>query len=231
MIQCADMQSDATQNYLKDPLNQPCTFYIVRHGLTEWNKAKKIQGLSDIPLAEEGVKQAQERALTLKHIPFAAVFSSDLIRAKQTAEILAADHNLIVKTNQLLREKSFNQYEGKQVDEFRAELKELLDLRATLSHEENLRFKFAPNIESDEEASQRFILIIREAAEAYPGQSVLMVSHGAMMYALLAKLGILTFGNSAAGRIENLGYCIIESDGADFRVTGMVGITDQQPIV
>ena len=63
--------------------------YIIRHGKTELNKAKVLQGRSDFPLNEEGIRQAEEAAARLGDVTFAHVYSSPLSRAVQTAEIVA----------------------------------------------------------------------------------------------------------------------------------------------
>jgi len=83
-----------------------CHFYITRHGETVWNTKKIMQGHSDSPLTENGINQAKATAKKLQDVPFAQVFSSDLLRTKRTAEIISADYDVVVKTNKLLREYS-----------------------------------------------------------------------------------------------------------------------------
>lgn len=61
--------------------NNFCTFYVVRHGETEWNVARKIQGHLDSSLTENGLSQAKELGKQLQTTHFDAVFSSDLLRA------------------------------------------------------------------------------------------------------------------------------------------------------
>ena len=63
--------------------------YIVRHGLTEWNKLKKLQGIADVPLAEEGILLAEKTGEALRGVKFDICFTSPLSRAKQTAEYMA----------------------------------------------------------------------------------------------------------------------------------------------
>ena len=69
-------------------------FYIVRHGVTEWNALKKVQGSADIPLAKEGILLAEKTGEALKEIPFDICFSSPLIRARQTAELILGKRNI-----------------------------------------------------------------------------------------------------------------------------------------
>ncbi len=85
---------------------------LVRHGETYWNVSGKIQGRSDIELSPKGIEQAE---ILAKYCPFEradAVYSSDLKRARMTAEILAKKFNLSVATVPELREVSFGDWEG-----------------------------------------------------------------------------------------------------------------------
>ena len=86
--------------------------YFIRHGETIWNKEKKIQGQSDIPLNEYGKELAHITAEAIKDIPFDIVYSSPLIRAKETAEILVKNRNLEIYEHPLLTEMSFGEGEG-----------------------------------------------------------------------------------------------------------------------
>ena len=94
--------------------------YFVRHGETIWNKEKKIQGRSDIPLNEYGKELGMITAQALKDIPFDIVYSSPLIRAKETAEILVKDRNLVIHEDNRLVEMSFGEGEGESLPEIHA---------------------------------------------------------------------------------------------------------------
>lgn len=83
---------------------------LTRHGETDWNAAGRWQGHSDTPLNEEGRRQARALAETLSAVD--AVYSSDLARARETAEILAAPHGLEVRIDARLRERGFGAWEG-----------------------------------------------------------------------------------------------------------------------
>ena len=94
--------------------------YFVRHGETIWNKEKKIQGQSDIPLNEYGKELGYITADALKDIPFDIVYSSPLIRAKETAEILVKNRNLEIHEDIRLVEMSFGEGEGESLPEIHA---------------------------------------------------------------------------------------------------------------
>lgn len=84
--------------------------YIIRHGKTELNKAKVLQGRSNFPLNEEGIRQAREAAERLGDVSFSCVFSSPLTRAVQTAEILAPHIKPVI--DERLIEMDYGSYEG-----------------------------------------------------------------------------------------------------------------------
>ena len=84
--------------------------YIIRHGKTELNRANVLQGHSDFPLDEEGVRQAEKAADMLRDVDFSYVFSSPLIRAIQTAGIIAPGKD--IKTDGRLIEMDYGPYEG-----------------------------------------------------------------------------------------------------------------------
>ena len=105
---------------------QSCTLYLVRHGQTKWNLDKIVQGHTDIPLNKNGELQAHVQSNNLKHIRFDAAYSSDLIRAIKTAEILLLERKIAIITTQKLRERYFGLYEGKQMNAAHKKLCELL---------------------------------------------------------------------------------------------------------
>ena len=87
--------------------------WLVRHGQTDWNKAKKMQGRSDIPLNETGILQAQEAAKTVADVRFDAVYASPLGRAVMTASIIAGVEEQKVIVDERLIETDFGKYEGR----------------------------------------------------------------------------------------------------------------------
>ena len=84
--------------------NLTSTIYLVRHGETEWNTEGRLQGQKDSFLTAKGEKQAAQTAEKLKGVKFDAIFSSDLLRAKRTAEIIKLERQLEINTTKALRE-------------------------------------------------------------------------------------------------------------------------------
>ncbi len=186
------------------------TFYIVRHGETEWNVQGLMQGHTDSPLTETGLKQAQKLAKELRHIHFDSAFSSDLLRAKRTAEIIALEKEIAVQATKKLRERHFGKYEGRPLEEFRALFGRWQELR----YKERLKEKPSEDAESIEEVISRTITFIRETAIAFPEQTILLVSHGGVMRNLMHHLGYWHYKRKE--KFGNTGYIVLESDGVDF---------------
>nr|WP_205835540.1 histidine phosphatase family protein [Microbacterium sp. CFH 90308] len=96
---------------------------MIRHGETDWNRDRRIQGATDIPLNDTGRAQAHEAASALRErldLAGVTIASSDLARARETAEIIAGDLDLEApRTYRGLRERSYGEAEGLDVDEFR----------------------------------------------------------------------------------------------------------------
>ncbi len=198
-----------------------CTIYLARHGETEANVLRITQGHSSSPLTDKGKMQAKALGENLFDIHFDAVFSSDLERAKHTAEIATLNRKIAVQTSQLLREKSFGTFEGGPIIHY------IEALQKIVSEEEEVAKYMAAKLgvgdESEEEVATRVIRFLREIAVAYAGKTVLVVSHGAAIRILLAHLGFGT-RKELLGSISNAAYIKLESDGIDFFVKETFGV-------
>ena len=88
--------------------------YVVRHGETVWNELHKVQGEADIPLAENGILLAEKTGEALKNIPFDLCFSSPLVRARKTAELILAkqQREVPVIEDKRIQEINFGALEG-----------------------------------------------------------------------------------------------------------------------
>ncbi len=213
---------------MKNENNNYCTLYIVRHGLTEWNIKGIVQGQSDIPLSPEGEKQVQEVAQKFKDIHFDAIFSSDLLRTKRTAEIIKLDRELAIQTSHLLRERNYGKFEGKHKEEYQKATKHIFEEIQKLSDEEQYKFKFDKDTESDEELMSRFITKLREIAVAYSGKTVLIVAHGGVIRTFLIHMGYAKRNDLPIGSFKNSGYAKVLSDGIDFFIKEVEGIKNNK---
>jgi uncharacterized phosphatase len=148
----------------------PTRIILARHGETDWNLERRWQGHSDRPLNETGRAQAEELAEQLAGEPIAAVYSSDLVRAHETARIIAARLGLGVVAVPGLRERQFGSWEGlRDVD---------VEDRFPGAHG-------PPDGETREELLRRVLESLEAIAAAHAGQTVLVVSHGGPIRAAL----------------------------------------------
>ena len=86
--------------------------YVLRHGITQWNKLKKVQGAMDIPLAPEGIELAKRTGEVLKDVPFDICFTSPLTRARQTAHYVLGNRQIPVIEDKRIQEIDFGVLEG-----------------------------------------------------------------------------------------------------------------------
>src|SRR3954467_9265903 len=92
---------------------KPTLLYLLRHGETDWNRdGNRYAGRTDVPLSDRGREQARAVATTLASVPFSAIYCSTLQRSRETAEIIAASHNLPVVADPRLIEIDFGTWEG-----------------------------------------------------------------------------------------------------------------------
>jgi len=155
---------------------------IVRHGETDWNKLERCQGISDIPLNSRGKKQAKQLADSLKTEFISAIFSSDLIRAKETAEAIAHYHSVPFYFDRNLREMDQGEFEGLEFSHIRAKYSNVLNQWAT--DPENLRI---PGGETLLEVQDRAWRAYLDIYENHHDDRVLIVSHNLTIISLLCK--------------------------------------------
>lgn len=91
--------------------------YVIRHGETAWNALRKIQGATDIPLNENGMRLAKITGERLKDVPFDLAITSPLQRAFQTAVLVLGDRSVPIETDARIQEISFGDLEGMQISQ------------------------------------------------------------------------------------------------------------------
>ncbi len=149
---------------------------LIRHGETDLNRELRFQGHVDAPLNAAGLEQARRVALRLAHEPIARVVSSDLIRARQTAAPAARHFGLAVAATDGLREQHFGIVEGlRSVDIQRDHPRAWVEW---LRFEEDMGM---PGGESPRQFHTRIVDAIRAVALQYPGQTVLVTTHGGVL--------------------------------------------------
>lgn len=152
---------------------------VIRHGETVWNRERRMQGHTDLPLSETGRAQAEALALRLAGTRYAGLYSSDLARARHTAEAIAARTGHEVIAEPRLRERRFGLFEGLTAQEIRERFPE-----------EYARFESRdpdyaiPGGESAREFIGRALGCLEEIALRHAGAEVLVVTHGLVLDAL-----------------------------------------------
>ena len=144
---------------------------LVRHGQTDWNLAKRIQGSSDIPLNARGREQAEATARALARGRYDAIYASPLGRATETAEIIAShtglDGPLLLPA---VAERSYGEAEGLTGEEILARWPEGTPV---------------PGRESRDQVVRRALPALLELGERHPRESVIVVSHGGVIGSLV----------------------------------------------
>ena len=135
------------------------TLFLVRHGETVDNARQIMQGQTQGELNERGKEQARQVARRLADETLDAVVSSDLQRAVQTAEIIAAPHGLTVMTTPLLRERDWGSFTGRYIPDLQNEV-------------------WPDDIETLDAMKARARRFLDFVRDNYPGKTVLAVGHG-----------------------------------------------------
>jgi broad specificity phosphatase PhoE len=164
------------------------TLLLVRHGETDWNADGRLQGHTDRPLSDFGRRQARRLAEELEGEALQAIYSSDLARARETAETVGERLGLPVELDPDLREKDWGNWEG-------------------LTAVERDRVEFVG--ESTEAHQERILRALRRISERHPGDGpILVVTHGGSMRRVqTAAMGM------ALPVVENCGrwLCVYEN--------------------
>ena len=156
---------------------------LCRHGETEWNRQGRYQGKSDVALNERGREQARQLAEALREEPIAAVYSSTLARAYDTAEEIANVHGLKVTRDLRLDEIDQGLWEGLRRDEIVVTHPDL--------HERWLQFPLdlrLPEGETLEEVRQRVREALEDILQLHVGQTVCIVGHSVSMAVIKNEL-------------------------------------------
>lgn len=156
---------------------EPTRICLVRHGETAWNAEKRIQGQTDIALDQTGLAQAAAAARWLSRQPVAALYSSDLLRAKQTAACIADALNLPLSLLPAVRERRYGVFEGMTYDEARIRYPE--DYHAFEVRDPD--YAFPGGGESLKQLHVRVTGQLQRLAADHAGQLVLLVTHGGVL--------------------------------------------------
>ncbi len=146
---------------------------LIRHGETEWNSQKRMQGHSNSDLSSVGQAQIQALGQWMKNVPFDLIYSSDSLRAKQTAEAITQFSGHELQFDQRLREKNLGVFEGLTSEEARERHPEVFRLFKTAGSKYVI-----DEGESTQQLQDRALEIVDEIRIKHPEEHVLLVTHG-----------------------------------------------------
>lgn len=156
--------------------SQPTRVLAIRHGETAWNVDGRIQGQLDVPLNDTGRWQVHRLALAVADEGISAIYSSDLLRALETAQAVARGCDRPITTDAGLRERGFGVFEGLSYDEINrrwpeeAERWRKRDPAFGAEGGETLRRFFERSVDT-----------VTRLAALHPGETIAIVSHGGVM--------------------------------------------------
>ena len=146
---------------------------LIRHGETEWNSQQRMQGHSNSDLSSVGQAQIQALGQWMKNAPFDLIYSSDSLRAKQTAEAITQFSGHELKIDLRLREKNLGVFEGLTSEEARERHPEVFRLFKTAGSKYVI-----DEGESTQQLQDRALEIVDEIRIKHPEERVLLVTHG-----------------------------------------------------
>lgn len=187
--------------------------YLIRHGQTDWNAEGRYQGQIDSVLSTLGREQAARLAEALAAVPFRAIYSSPLSRARDTAAAIAAVHSLPVRPLDRLREVGMGEWEGLTSEEITARFGDIL--RARRRDPERVT---PGGGETLAELRARGIEAVGEMVARHPGETVAAIAHGGLNKTILLAVLDAPLSRYWAIRQDNGAINVLEFDALGARV-------------
>lgn len=157
--------------------------YLIRHGETDWNREKRFQGQTDVPLNTAGKGQATELISLMNQFKIEAAFASDLHRAYETAQIALSELRIGIQKDHRLREANIGDAEGLTIEELTSRFSDDALLRWRSYDEHNMDFKYK-NGESKRQMMVRIRDVVLEIAQNATQANIAVFCHGMVMRAL-----------------------------------------------
>jgi len=180
---------------------------FVRHGETEMNHLRVMQGAVAAELNETGRRQAQAAAQALSAYKPAALYSSPYLRAVQTAQIIGRALKLSITESTRLREQGLGEWENRSWEEIAA-----ADPTIQVKRQTEGWWFCPPAGEPRLRVRHRMLAFIGQAQEAHPGATVAAVTHGGALYFLAHALLDRVPMGTAVMRFDNCGFTVVEAD-------------------
>lgn len=179
--------------------------FLIRHGQSEWNSLNKIQGQQNTILTELGKKQALSLGERLINENIDIIYTSDLIRAYNTAEIISKKINKPVISNNAIREINFGIWEGLTIQEIKLKYKD--DYSIWLKEPHKLNIEGLENLTILQERAMKYINEIMLQNE---GKNIAIVSHGAILKTIILGLLNIPISHYKNITLSNVSLSIVE---------------------
>jgi broad specificity phosphatase PhoE len=188
---------------------------LVRHGQSTWNAQGRIQGWADPPLDDTGQEQARRLAqrLAAEEHTISALYSSPLLRARQTAEAIGLALDLTVQTDDRLKENDVGLLSGLTGDEVERQFPEWITARRV-----SLEWMPPPGGEDRDTFVRRAVAVMSDIVTHHPDQSVAVVSHGGTLGVYLAHLLEMPIHRSLPFQFDNTSLSVVKVSGRRVRL-------------
>ena len=192
---------------------------LIRHGETDWNVEKRLQGHIDIGLNDKGRWQAEALGNALAKEALDAVYCSDLQRAFLTAQAIAAPHGLPVRRERRLRERCYGALEGMTYQEINQTYPETY--RAWRGRDIHARYPCgATPSETLVEFSSRVVEAVTAVADKHPRQKIVIVTHGGVLDCIYRAAAGKNLSVLRDFDIFNAGINRLTWDGQELKIAG-----------
>jgi probable phosphoglycerate mutase len=186
---------------------------LLRHGETEWNTQKRIQGSGNSPLTPKGISQTREWAKTLQQWQWDQIHASDLGRVKQTVSVLNEDLQIPVFFDKRLREQHWGEWEGLTLSSIKTDHKIELERQIARGWEFT-----APGGEARSNMRNRVFNCLEQIVTEAPGKKILVVCHMGIIKTILYHISNRDFRPEDFGFIKNNLFHIISGDEDGFKL-------------
>jgi len=187
--------------------------YLVRHGETEWNRIRRFQGRSDVPLNREGKKQARALAKALKDKPFATIYTSPLIRAAETASLIKDYHpSAPMIAEEGFVEMNLGDFDGMDARSWAAQYPEFQSVWK--KHPASVKI---PGGESLKEVQTRAIDTLERITRNHPAAAVLLIcSHNFVILTILCHVMEIPLDRFREFKQDNAAFSVLDKHGRRF---------------
>lgn len=157
------------------------TIYLTRHGQTEWNLEKRLQGRGNSPLTEFGIERAKELSNRVSTMEIDKIYTSPIERAYKTAEIVKGNKEVEFLSEEGLMEMSFGDFEGQKIDDL-FKIDKNFDMNLIMTGNTEIK---APNGETLKEVRERVKVFMDRVIKEDDEKTIMIVTHGITLKALM----------------------------------------------